>query len=303
MYPRLGEWQALRAEIDPAGRWRSDLGIRVGLVDPPAARPASRLRTAVWNPGAGATGPRRVLLMGGSSEIGLAILRRLAADGPVQPYLLGRDHDRLLRAQAELERAGCDRGGGVAVLDAHAAPTHEQAIADAFERAGGFDVVVLAIGVLGAQAGLDADPAVAAEVLEVNFIGCGQLLLAALRRLRAQGGGSLIVLSSVAVERPRAGNAVYGAAKAGFDALAQGLADSLAGTDVHVLVVRPGFVYTKMTAGLEPAPFATTPEAVAEAAVRGLRRRAGTVWVPAVLRPVFSVLRHLPRPVYRSLPL
>jgi decaprenylphospho-beta-D-erythro-pentofuranosid-2-ulose 2-reductase len=112
----------------------------------------------------------------------------------------------------------------------------------------------------------------------------------------------MIVLSSVAAERPRAANAVYGAAKAGLDSLAQGLADAGHGTGPRVLVVRPGFVKTRMTAGLRPAPFATTPEAVAEATVRALRGRAHTVWVPAVLRLVFAVLRHLPRPLFRRLP-
>jgi decaprenylphospho-beta-D-erythro-pentofuranosid-2-ulose 2-reductase len=139
--------------------------------------------------------------------------------------------------------------------------------------------------------------------MRINFLGCGSLLLASLRRLRRQGHGTLIVLSSVAAERPRASNAIYGAAKSGLDALAQGLGDGLAGTGVRVLVVRPGFVRTRMTAGLRPAPLATTPEAVAEAALRGLDRGSDTVWVPAGLRYVFAVLRHLPRAVYRRLPL
>ncbi len=111
------------------------------------------------------------------------------------------------------------------------------------------------------------------------------------------------MLSSVAAERPRAGNAIYGAAKAGLDALAQGLADVTAGTGVRVLVVRPGFVIDRMTDGLPRAPFATRPDAVAEATVRALQRADHTVWVPGRLRFVFAVLRHLPRPLYRRLPL
>jgi decaprenylphospho-beta-D-erythro-pentofuranosid-2-ulose 2-reductase len=139
--------------------------------------------------------------------------------------------------------------------------------------------------------------------MRVNFLGAGSLLLACMERLRAQGSGVLVVLSSVAAERPRAGNAIYGAAKAGLDALAQGLADATADSGVRVLVVRPGFVTTRMTAGLDPAPFATTPEAVADATVEALDGNAHTVWVPGKLRFVFSVLRHVPRPVYRRLPL
>jgi decaprenylphospho-beta-D-erythro-pentofuranosid-2-ulose 2-reductase len=111
------------------------------------------------------------------------------------------------------------------------------------------------------------------------------------------------VLSTVAAERPRASNAIYGAAKAGLDALAQGLADATSGSGVKVLVVRPGFVATRMTQGLRPTPMSTTAEEVADATVRGLARGAHTVWVPGRLRFVFSVLRHLPRPIFRRLPL
>lgn len=246
--------------------------------------------------------PRRVLILGGSSEIAVAIVSRLAREGPVRPYLVGRDPERLGHALRELERAGCV-GGEFGVVDAEDLAAHDQALAHAFERLGGVDLVVLAIGVLGAQEGLDADPDVAAEVMRVNFVGAGSLLLGSLRRLRTQGRGTLVVLSSVAAERPRAGNAIYGAAKAGLDALAQGLADASAGSGARVLVVRPGFVTTRMTAGLKPAPMSTTAAAVADAIVGALAGRAHTIWVPGRLRVVFAILRHLPRWLYRRLPL
>jgi decaprenylphospho-beta-D-erythro-pentofuranosid-2-ulose 2-reductase len=245
----------------------------------------------------------RVLLIGGTSEIGLAIVRALGAEAPVTPTLLGRDGPRLTAALDELQRSGRAVGGATEVIDAEAVDLHAGVVSGAFEAAGGFEVVVLAVGVLGGQAGLDADPATAAEVMQVNFTGAGSLLLGALRPLCAQGRGSMVVLSSVAAERGRAGQAIYGAAKAGLDALAQGLSDAVRGSGVRVLVVRPGFVRTKMTANLPAAPFATTPEAVAAATVRALSGRAHTIWVPGVLRYVFAVLRHLPRPVFRRLPL
>jgi decaprenylphospho-beta-D-erythro-pentofuranosid-2-ulose 2-reductase len=220
----------------------------------------------------------------------------------VRPYLIGRDRERTANALAELERSGSDEGG-LDVLDADDLDSHQQVIGRAFERSGGFDTVVLAVGMLGAQAGLDAERLEAIDVMRTNFVGAGSLLLECLGRLREQGSGTLIVLSSVAAERPRASNAIYGAAKAGLDALAQGLADATADTGVRVLVVRPGFVTTKMTAGLEPAPMATTAEEVAEATIRALDSPAHTVWVPGRLRLVFALLRHLPRPVFRRLPL
>ena len=243
-----------------------------------------------------------MLVLGGSSEIGLSIVRRMREDGPVSAVLLGRDQTRLSDAAAALESAGVTPVS-VEVVDADDTAGHERAVAAAFQRSGGADVVVAAIGRLGAQAGLDADPAEAEEVMRVNFVGLGSLILHSLRQLRVQQRGTLVVLSSVAAERARAGNAIYGAAKAGLDALAQGLADATAGSGVRVLVVRPGFVTTRMTVGLKPAPMATTPEAVAEATVAGLSSGAHTVWVPGKLRWLFAVLRHLPRPVFRRLPL
>jgi decaprenylphospho-beta-D-erythro-pentofuranosid-2-ulose 2-reductase len=249
-----------------------------------------------------ASAPTSVLLLGGTSEIGLAIVRRLGLQGTVRPALLGRDSQALGVALAELQQAGC-AGGEVGVLDADDLAGHEAALARAFDASGGFDVVVLAVGVLGAQAALDAPIEQALEVMRVNFVGCGSLLLHALRRLRSQRHGTLVVLSSVAAERPRAGNAIYGAAKAGLDSLAQGLADACAGSGVRVLVVRPGFVTTRMTTGLKPAPMATTPEAVAQATVAALGGGAHTIWVPSRLRYLFAALRHLPRWLYRRLPL
>jgi decaprenylphospho-beta-D-erythro-pentofuranosid-2-ulose 2-reductase len=248
---------------------------------------------------------RRVLLVGGSSEIGLAIVRRVADDGLDGVCLLGRDRERLEAAAKRLEGGAGGRCGPVSVVvaDAEELGSHERAVAEAFGVAGGFDLVIVAIGRLGAQAGLDTDPAEATEVMRVTFLGAGSLMLHCLRRLRDQGRGTLIVLSSVAAERPRAANAIYGAAKAGLDALAQGLADAAAGTGVRVLVVRPGFVRTRMTAGMKAAPMSVAPEQVADATVRAVAGRAHTVWVPGRLRFVFAVLRHLPRSIFRRLAL
>jgi len=245
--------------------------------------------------------PRTLLLIGGSSEIGGAIAEKLAAQAPLRAYLLGRDRSRLVQASKRLTKRGAQTD--IDEVDAEDRASHQATIDRAFDSLGRVELVVVAVGVLGAQDGLDADTDEALKVMDVNFVGTGSLLLRALRKLREQGAGTLIVLSSVAAERPRASNAIYGAAKAGLDALAQGLADSCAGSGVRVLVVRPGFVNTRMTAGLDPAPFATTPEAVADATLKALNGNAHTVWVPNQLRLIFSALRHLPRPIFRRLPL
>src|ERR671910_357590 len=134
----------------------------------------------------------------------------------------------------------------------------------------------------------------AAELVSVNYTGAVSIALAVAAQFRRQGHGRLVVLSSVAGERVRKANFVYGSSKAGLDGFAQGLGDSLAGTGSTVLVVRPGFVHSSMTAGMKAAPFATTPGAVADATVEALAKGRRIVWVPGVLRLVFSVFRHLP---------
>jgi decaprenylphospho-beta-D-erythro-pentofuranosid-2-ulose 2-reductase len=121
--------------------------------------------------------------------------------------------------------------------------------------------------------------------------------------MRRQGHGHIAVLSSVAGERARASNFVYGSSKAGLDAFAQGLGDSLHGTGVRMTVVRPGFVHTRMTRGMKSAPFATTPRVVGELTAAGMRKGRHTVWTPGILRYVFMVLRHVPRPIFRRLPI
>jgi decaprenylphospho-beta-D-erythro-pentofuranosid-2-ulose 2-reductase len=238
--------------------------------------------------------PQSLLLLGGSSEIGLATARRLVAERTRRVHLAGRPSPALRTAAADLEALGAQVT--VHDFDAAAPETPEDVLGKIFAE-GDIDVVLLAFGVLGDQRHDERHPMSAAAVAQVNYVGAVTSGLSAVAGLRRQGHGTLVVLS----ERARRANFVYGSTKAGLDAFAQGLADSLHGTGVHVLVVRPGFVHGRMTAGLPPAPLATTPDVVAAAIVDGLRRGSGTVWVPGSLRAVMSVLRHLPRPLFRRL--
>ncbi len=243
---------------------------------------------------------RRVMVLGGTSEIALAIVGELQAQAPREVALLGRDREGLERAAAQLSSAGCQRIITVE-LDALATDRHSEMLDRAIAELGGADIVVLAVGVLGERGGLPSDIPAALEVLQVNTVGAGSLLIHSAQKLREQGGGTLVVLSSVAAERPRRANVVYGASKAGLDALAQGLGDELHDQGVRILVVRPGFVDTRMTRGLDPAPLATTPQALARVVVDGLDRRAHTVWAPRTLRWLMLVMRMLPRFVFRRL--
>jgi decaprenylphospho-beta-D-erythro-pentofuranosid-2-ulose 2-reductase len=239
-------------------------------------------------------------LLGGTSEIGLAIVHELRSRAPREVALVSRDADRLQRAARELTDAGCAKTITL-TLDVRAVDRHAAVLDDALNQLGGADIVVLALGVLGERGGLPEDIAGALEVFEVNTLAAGSLLMHAARRLCDGEGGTLVVLSSVAAERPRRANAVYGASKAGLDALAQGLGDALRGQGVRVLVVRPGFVHTRMTQGLKPAPLSTTPQAVARTVVDGLDRGAHTVWAPPALRWLMLLLRVLPRPLFRRI--
>lgn len=243
---------------------------------------------------------RRVIVLGGSSEIGLAIVHELQRRAPREVALLGRNPDALARAATGLHAAGCPRAVTLA-LDAARTDQHAAVVEEAVERLGGVDIAILAVGVLGERGGMPSDIAAAVELLAVNLVGAGSLLLLIARAMRAGGGGAIVVLSSAAAERPRRANAVYGASKAGLDALAQGLGDELRDDRVHVLVVRPGFVHTRMTRGLQPAPLSTTPQAVADVVVDGLDRGAHTVWAPPLLHWLMLVLRLLPRPLFRRI--
>jgi decaprenylphospho-beta-D-erythro-pentofuranosid-2-ulose 2-reductase len=243
---------------------------------------------------------RRVLVLG-TSEIALAIVRALQSRAPREIVLVGRDPARLDETASGLRAAGCARVSTLE-LDAVDIARHEQVVAQAFAELGGSaDVVIVAVGVLGAPGALPDDLASAVRTLQVNLVGAGSLLMYAAEKMRAQGHGSIVVLSSVAAERPRRANAVYGASKAGLDALAQGLGDELRDHGIQILVVRPGFVHTRMTRGLDPAPLASTPEAVAQVVLAGLDRGTHTVWAPPALRWLMAGLKLLPRPLFRRL--
>jgi decaprenylphospho-beta-D-erythro-pentofuranosid-2-ulose 2-reductase len=167
---------------------------------------------------------------------------------------------------------------------------------------GDVDVTVVAFGVLGDAEKAWQDHATAVELARVNYLAAVSVGVLVAERLRGQGHGVLVALSSVAGERIRRSNFVYGSTKAGMDGFYLGLGEALRPYGARVLVVRPGFVHTRMTEGLEPAPLAATAEQVAEAVVEGVASGRELVWVPGPLRVVMSALRHVPRPLFRRLP-
>jgi decaprenylphospho-beta-D-erythro-pentofuranosid-2-ulose 2-reductase len=242
-----------------------------------------------------------ILVLGGSSDIGVAIAAELARPRKATVILAGRHPGELERAAARVREAGA---GEVLTLpfDATDTASHESFVARVAETVSDLDVAVAAFGVLGDQQQDETGGDGAVRVAATNYVGAVSVCLPLARLMRRQGHGTIVVLSSVAGERVRRANFIYGSSKAGVDGFAQGLGDSLVGTGVGVLVVRPGFVRTKMTAGMDAAPLSTTPEAVATATAAALAAGKETVWVPAPLRGVMAVTRHLPRALFRKLP-
>ncbi len=242
------------------------------------------------------------LILGGGSDIALATARALVRSRCRTVVLAGRDPESFAPAAKELLALGATTVECIE-FDALALDTHGAFVDTVFGRFGDIDLALVAFGVLGDQDLAERDAHEAVRIVETNYTGSVSVLVPLARAMRRQGHGRIVVLSSVAGERARRSNFVYGSSKAGLDAFCQGLGDSLQGSGVRVLVVRPGFVRSKMTHGMEAAPLATDPDAVATAIVTGLGRGADTVWVPAQLRIVMSVLRHVPRVVFRRLPL
>ncbi|KQT89526.1 short-chain dehydrogenase [Marmoricola sp. Leaf446] len=249
-----------------------------------------------------ATGrPQSLLLLGGTSEIGLAVADAWAERSPgLRVVLAARPGERRDAAAARLEGRGCRVE--VHDFDALDDGAHVRVVEKA--RAGGdVDVAVVAYGVLGDPELAWQDPEEAGRVARTNYTAPVLSGVALGAMVRAQGHGVVVALSSVAGERPRRSNFVYGSSKAGMDAFYTGLGEALRPIGGRVLVVRPGFVRSRMTAGLDAAPLAVGPEEVARAVVDGVAAGREQVWVPRPLRPVMSTLRHLPRPVFRRLPL
>lgn len=242
--------------------------------------------------------PQSVVVLGGTSDIARAITRRLCAQRARTVVLCGRDPDALAEAEAEAKASGAWRTATVA-FDAMDLAGAGRCVDAAFAAAGEVDLVVVAVGRLGDQLADEDDPGLAAEAAAVNFAWPVAALAAVRAGLVAQGHGRVVVMSTLSAVRVRRSLYLYAGAKAGLDRVCQGLAESLAGTGVSLHIVRPAFVHTKMTAGRPATPFASTPEGVADAVVKGLAVGAPVIWSPPVLRYVAMVLRALPAPLWR----
>jgi len=246
---------------------------------------------------------QNIVLFGGTSEIGLAIIHKLVKPGVSHVVLVSRDIDVADNQIAEVSERYPDLEVHHVRFDAADSASMVHVVAEVAAQVGDIDIAVIAQGVL--QEGVDyyVNPAALQPVADVNFTGTMVLMYAIASQMRAQGYGKMVLLSSVAGERVRKGNPVYGASKAGIDGFALALDHELVGTGVSVLVVRPGFVTTKMTKGMKNAPFSTDADTVAAAVAKAVGTSTAIIWVPGLLQYMFVILKNLPTAIWRRLPL
>ncbi len=242
----------------------------------------------------------KAALVGATRGMGRALARALAERGE-SVCLLGRDAAELAASAKDLEGRGVRHPVETARLDL-GDPGGFTAALDAADRAlGGFDAVIVTGGLFGRQEDLARDPALLERLLHVNFTGTAVLCQMAAERLAGRGGGIVCAFSSVAGDRARRSNYLYGASKAGLSAFLDGLEQAYAERGVRVVCVRPGFVKTEMTAGLPVPPFAGEPDQVARAVLAALAAGKPVVYAPPAWRYVMLVIRALPRFVLRRL--
>ncbi|MGW0158908.1 SDR family NAD(P)-dependent oxidoreductase [Mycobacterium sp. NPDC003323] len=240
-----------------------------------------------------------VVIFGGRSEIGVEVAKRLA---PGRKVVLAARRADDLAAEVQAVRAAGATEVHVREFDADDIASHGPLVAALTGELGPIATAVLAFGVLGEQKRAEADSAHAAAIVHTDYVAQVSLLTELATTMRNVAAGTIVTFSSIAGVRVRRANYVYGSAKAGLDGFCGGLADALRGSGVRLLLVRPGFVIGRMTDGMEPAPFSSTPAQVADATVRALKGKRRSVWVPRQVGVIAAVFRILPGPIWRRLP-
>ncbi|MGW5575333.1 SDR family NAD(P)-dependent oxidoreductase [Nocardia thailandica] len=240
-----------------------------------------------------------VLVLGGRSEIGVEVARRLA---PGRVVVLAARRSGELGDEVAAMRAAGAAAVHTVEFDADDVAGHAPLLEKLTAEHGPLGTAVLAFGILGDQARAEADPAHAVAVVHTDYVAQVSVLTTLATLFRAQGRGQIVAFGSIAGVRVRRANYVYGSAKAGLDGFVSGLGDALHGTGVQLLLVRPGFVIGRMTAGMDPAPLSSTPDQVADGVVRALRRGRTSVWIPGRLAVLAAIMRLVPQPIWRRMP-
>lgn len=255
-----------------------------------------------------ATGnPQTILLFGGTSEIGLAIVERYLKNAKARVILADLPNAPKREAAIEQIRAAGAKEVQYVEFDALDTKSHPALIESAWAQ-GDVDVAIVAFGILGDAEELWQDQTKAVLSAQVNYTAAVSVGVLIGQKMKAQGFGQVIAMSSVAGERVRRSNFVYGSTKAGLDGFYLGLGEALREFGVRVLVVRPGQVRTTTTiehwkaTGAKEAPFTVDKEEIAELVLASAAAGKELIWAPGQWRFVMSVLRHVPRPLFRKLP-
>lgn len=244
---------------------------------------------------------KRILIIGATSAIAEATARLFAARGD-SLVLAGRDMPQLDRIANDLKLRGAPSAHALA-LDVNDLDKHSAAIQQANDLLGGVDIALIAHGTLGNQSECERDFSLALKELNTNAISVMSLLTELANRMQAQGSGQLAVIGSVAGDRGRPSNYVYGTAKAAVATFCEGLRARLYSHNVNVLLIKPGFVDTPMTAAFKKGALWAKPEKIASLIVRALDRRKSVIYTPSFWALIMLIIRSIPRPLFVRLKL
>ncbi|MES2936146.1 MAG: SDR family oxidoreductase [Pseudomonadota bacterium] len=242
---------------------------------------------------------KRILVIGATSAIAEATARAWAAQGH-SLYLVGRARERLETLAADLRVRGAPLADA-GVLDVNELDRHAEVLEAAAAALGGIDVVLVAHGTLPDQAACEQDPVLTLRELHTNATSTIALLTLVANRMQAQGQGTIAVITSVAGDRGRQSNYVYGSAKAAVATFLQGLRNRLHRHGVRVLTIKPGFVDTPMTAAFPKGPLWASPGQVARAIARAVERGADVAYVPGFWLFIMLAIRHIPERVFKRM--
>jgi len=246
-------------------------------------------------------GAVKVLVLGATSAIASATIRIYASRGAAL-YLVARDPKRLsvIASDAQIRGASAVYTRQANLNDTAA---HASLVADAIQQLSYIDIALVAYGVLGDQGDGERDIGTALAVFQTNFISSISLITHLANELERRKSGTIAVISSVAGDRGRKSNYIYGASKAAVTVFLQGLRNRLDRRGVHVLTVKPGLVSTPMTAHLEQGVLFASPEKIALGIVSAIDHRKDVVYLPWFWRPILSIIRSIPERIFKRLDL
>jgi decaprenylphospho-beta-D-erythro-pentofuranosid-2-ulose 2-reductase len=242
---------------------------------------------------------KKILVIGATSAIAVAVTRMWAQQGH-EMYLLARSAERTAALAADLRLRGAG-SVGFATLDVNDFPVHGAVLREAAAAMGTLDIVLIAHGTLGDQQACERDVNLALHEFSTNAMSVISLLTHLAPIFEAQGGGTMAVIGSVAGDRGRQSNYVYGAGKAAVAAFMQGLRNRLHPFGVHVLTIKPGFVDTPMTSGFEKGLLWISPDTAAQGIAKAIERRADVAYVPGFWRWIMLIVRCIPESIFKRM--